>query len=63
MLQECENGHMTVGFEKQCSIYNSKIIGNYTRVVGFITSISDWNQTRRNEDFPNRKFYKMEYNK
>ena len=58
VLQECEDGHMTVGHEENCTICGKPIINKYTRVVGFLTNVRNWNQTRRIEDFPNRQFYK-----
>lgn len=57
-LQECENGHLTVGRNENCSICNQPIINNYTRVVGFLTNTKNWNPTRRKIDYPNRVFYK-----
>lgn len=57
-LQECENGHMTVGLKDICSICGKPIVNNYTRVVGFLTNSKNWNPTRRKEDYPNRKWYK-----
>lgn len=57
VLSECETGHMTVGNENICSICGKPIINNYTRVVGFLTNIKNWNKVRREEDFPNRQFY------
>jgi ribonucleoside-triphosphate reductase len=56
-LQECENGHMTVGKYDFCSICNSEIINNYSRVVGFLTNTKNWHKTRREEDYPNRQWY------
>ncbi len=59
VLNECENGHMTVGInEKICSICGKPIVNQYTRVVGFLTNTKNWHQVRREQDFPNRKFYK-----
>lgn len=57
VLGECENGHMTVSNEDICPICGKKIINKYTRVVGFLTNIKNWNRTRREVDFPNRQFY------
>ena len=34
VLEECEDGHMTVGNEEVCSICGKPIINKYTRVVG-----------------------------
>lgn len=56
-LQQCENEHMTVGKNDKCSICNGEIISNFTRVVGFLTNVKNWNKTRREVDYPNRIFY------
>jgi ribonucleoside-triphosphate reductase len=56
-LQECENGHMTVGRKNICSICGKQIINNYTRVVGFLTNTKNWHKVRREEDYPNRQWY------
>ena len=56
-LQECDNGHLTVGKNENCSICGSIIINNYTRVVGFLTNVKNWHKIRRDEDYPNRQFY------
>lgn len=34
VLEECEDGHMTVGNEEVCSICGKPIVNKYTRVVG-----------------------------
>jgi len=57
-LQQCEDGHMSVGKVENCSICGKPIVNNYTRVVGFLTNVRNWHKTRREEDYPNRKFYK-----
>lgn len=57
VLQECEVGHMTVGHNDNCTICGKPIVNKYTRVVGFLTNVRNWNPTRRTEDFPNRQFY------
>jgi ribonucleoside-triphosphate reductase len=57
-LQECENGHMTVGRKNICSICGKQIINNYCRVVGFLTNTKNWHKIRREEDYPNRVWYK-----
>ncbi len=57
VLQECEEGHVSVGNINTCPICGSKIVHKYTRVVGFTTCIDSWNKTRREYDFPNRQFY------
>jgi len=57
-LQECKNGHMSVGRLDSCSICGEEIVNNYTRVAGFLTNSKNWHKVRREEDYPNRKFYK-----
>ena len=57
VLQECEDGHMSVGNVDTCPICGKPITGKYTRVVGFLTKVNNWNKTRREYDFPNRQFY------
>lgn len=56
-LQRCKNGHMTVGKKDICPICGKPIEDNYTRVVGFLTNTKNWNKTRREVDYPNRKWY------
>jgi len=34
------------------------IVNKYTRIVGFLTSVSSWIKERRELDFPNRVWYK-----
>ena len=57
LLNKCENGHMTVGLHKVCPKCGAEIVGKYTRVVGFLTEVSNWHKVRREQDFPNRRFY------
>lgn len=57
VLQRCEKGHFTVGNVELCPKCQSPIVDIFTRVVGFLTKVKDWNKTRREFDFPNRKFY------
>ncbi len=56
-LQRCENGHMSVGKGDLCSVCGGKITDNFTRVVGFLTSVKNWHKVRRETDYPNRQFY------
>lgn len=56
-LQECEDGHMSVGRGKVCTKCGKVIINNYTRVVGFLTNTKNWHKVRREQDYPNRQFY------
>lgn len=57
-LQECEEGHISVGKKETCAVCQKPIINNYTRVVGFLTNTKNWHPTRKEFDYPNRKFYK-----
>lgn len=57
LLNKCENLHMSVGLNSVCPKCGGKIIGKYTRVVGFLTEVSNWHKVRRIKDFPNRRFY------
>ena len=57
-LQKCKIGHMTVGTKKKCSICGEIITDNFTRVVGFLVNTKNWHKTRREIDYPNRKWYK-----
>lgn len=57
-LQRCKNNHMTVGKTDTCSICGEEIEENFTRVVGFLTSVKNWHHVRREEDYPERQFYK-----
>lgn len=59
ILNECENGHMSVGDIEMCSTCGGKFIGKYTRIVGYLSNVKNWNKTRRSVDFPNRKFYEV----
>lgn len=57
IFNECENGHYTIGDDNYCSECGGEIVEQYTRVVGFITPVSDWNETRRDYEFDEREFY------
>lgn len=56
-LQRCEDFHMTVGKNGICSVCGKPIEENFTRIVGFLTAVSNWHQVRREEDYPDRQFY------
>lgn len=57
VLQECEEGHLSVGNIETCHICGKPIKAKYTRVVGFLTKVNNWNPVRREADFPERQFY------
>jgi len=59
-IQRCVNDHMSIGKDTKCSICGADVADNFTRVVGFLTNVKYWNQVRREEDYPNRQFYKAE---
>jgi hypothetical protein len=56
VLNQCVKGHMTVGNGDTCSICGGEIMEKYTKVVGFLSNVKNWHKTRREIDFPNRKF-------
>lgn len=57
-LQECENGHMSVGRGATCPECGGKITDSYTRVVGFLTNTKHWHVVRRGgADYKSRLFY------
>jgi len=58
VISECEKEHMCVTNGDICTICASQIINKFTRVVGFLTNVKNWHETRREKDFPNRQFYK-----
>jgi len=46
----CKNEHTTIsGQSKNCPICSAPIVGQYTRVVGYITPVSSWNRGRQTE--------------
>lgn len=56
VLNCCIKGHMSAGNYDTCPICNDVIVDKYTRVVGFLSNVKNWHKTRREIDFPNRKF-------
>lgn len=56
LYSKCANGHMSFGDVKKCPVCGAEIVDHMTRVVGFFTSVEKWNQTRREWEFPRRKF-------
>lgn len=59
VLNECEDGHMSVGNVDCCPTCTKEIVNEYSRVVGFLSNVKNWNKVRRTFDFPNRKFYEV----
>ena len=60
LLNKCEDNHMSVGHRDICPICGKPIVGQYIRVVGFLTDVRFWHKVRREKDFPNRVFYHKE---
>ncbi|WP_233482625.1 anaerobic ribonucleoside-triphosphate reductase [Desulfovibrio desulfuricans] len=57
-INKCANGHMTVGKDDtKCPMCGAEVTDTFTRVVGFLTNTKHWNSTRREHDWPMRKFY------
>lgn len=56
-MNRCVEGHLTIGEMDLCSICGGEIKDKFTRVVGFYTNIKTWNKTRRDIEYPERKFY------
>lgn len=59
VLNECENGHMSVGNMDICPVCGGELCNKFSRVVGFLSNVKNWNKVRRTFDFPNRKFYEV----
>lgn len=60
VYSKCESGHMSFGDCAVCPRCQGKIVEKFTRVVGFFTPVSSWNATRREWEFPLRKFKSVE---
>jgi ribonucleoside-triphosphate reductase len=56
VYSQCENAHLAHGKFEKCPTCGGKIIDYFTRVVGYISSIKNWNKVRREWEFENRKF-------
>lgn len=56
-MNRCVEGHLTVGEMDICNVCGNEIEDKFTRVVGFYTNIKTWNKTRREVEYPERKFY------
>jgi len=57
---QCDKGHTTFGKIETCPECGSKNMTYLTRIVGFFTKTSSWNKTRREWEFPKRKFTKLD---
>lgn len=55
-FQKCKNGHLTIDSSIMCNICGGEVIERYTRIVGFLTPVSSWQEERR-EEFYDRKRY------
>lgn len=58
-IATCTNNHRTIGKTHVCPVCNAQIVANRTRVVGFVTEVSDWSMVRRVEH-SQRVFYTPE---
>jgi len=56
VYSECENNHNHFGKITTCPICQSTKFDYYTRVVGFLTKVADWQKTRRDWEFDKRDF-------
>jgi ribonucleoside-triphosphate reductase len=55
----CEDNHVSIaGTSKHCPQCGKRITDYMTRVIGYFTKVSSWNSTRREFEYPNRKFMK-----
>ena len=55
-INRCEEGHMSVGRDDRCPDCGAPVVDTFTRVVGFLTNTKHWNRTRREHDWPERRF-------
>lgn len=53
---ECSKGHTLFGKHSVCTECSSEIVEYYTRIVGFFTPVSSWQDIRRDWEFGNRTF-------
>lgn len=56
IYSECENEHTSFGKHSTCPVCSAEITEMYTRVVGFFTPVSSWQNIRREWEFPRRTF-------
>lgn len=55
-INRCARGHMSVGRGADCPDCGAPVTDTFTRVVGFLTNTKHWNKTRREHDWPERRF-------
>lgn len=60
VYSECENGHVSFGDCGVCPVCSGEIVEKLTRVVGFFTPVSSWQDTRREWEFPRRTIVDLE---
>ena len=60
-FSKCENNHTVITNGDICPKCQSNIVEKVTRVVGFMTPISDWTKERRDFEFPKRKFKDLKF--
>lgn len=60
IYSQCKKGHIIFGDHTKCDICGSEINDKYTRIVGYLTPVSQWNPTRKKYDLPNRTKVQLE---
>lgn len=61
VMTYCNECHTTVkGKFDVCPNCQSNKVDLFSRVIGYFSKVSNWNKTRREYDWPNRKFIKAE---
>ena len=59
VYSKCEHEHVTFSTGDTCPTCGGQVVEKLTRVVGFFTPVSSWSPTRREWEFPRRKFTKI----
>jgi ribonucleoside-triphosphate reductase len=59
-ISVCENKHAFIG--DKCPICGKPKIDEYVRIVGYLVPVSAFNKTRKEVEYPSRKFYKVSNN-
>lgn len=61
VYSECRECHkVEKGDYKVCPNCGCDKLNHFSRVIGYFSLIENWNKTRREHDFPNRKFISKE---